>query len=308
MQVIRGLESYPPDSGPGVVALGVFDGVHVGHRAILSCAADRARRAGLTAVACTFEPHPLEVLQPGRAPVPISDLQERLALIAGTGVDATVVVAFTPELAAVEAEVFVKEVLVGRLKAREVVVGFNHRFGRGARGDPALLRELAGRLGFQAHVVDPLVVDGVPVSSSAIRAALQAGDLDRAVRWLGHPYTIPGVVERGAGRGQALGFPTANIRPGRPLLVPTGVYTARLALEGGDYPAVVNIGVRPTFGEAALVVEAHVLDFTGDLYGRHVRLALLRRLREERRFPDPEALRRQVAADVAQARRELGAG
>lgn len=308
MRVIRGLESYPPDAGPAVVALGVFDGVHLGHQAILARAVSRARQAGLTAVACTFDPHPLEVLQPDRAPVPISDLAERLALIAATGVQTTVVLAFTPELAAMEPESFVKEVLLDRLRAREVVVGFNHRFGRGARGDPALLQALAGRLGFQAHVMPPLTVDGVPVSSTGIRAALQAGDVEQATRWLGHPYTIAGRVEPGAGRGRALGFPTANIRPTRTPLVPTGVYTARLELEGRGYPAVVNVGVRPTFGESRLVVEAHLLDFTGDLYGRDVRLALQRRLREERRFPDVEALRRQIAADVAQARRELGMG
>lgn len=306
MQVIRGVESYPPDAGPAVVALGVFDGVHRGHQAILARAVARAREAGLTAVACTFDPHPLEVLQPDRAPVPISDLEERLGLIGATGVQATLVLAFTPELAAMEPETFVKEVLLDRLRAREVVVGFNHRFGRGARGDPALLQALAGRLGFQAHVMPPLTVDGVTVSSSGIRAALQAGDVERAARWLGHPYTITGRVEPGAGRGRALGFPTANIRPARPPLVPTGVYTAHLDLEGRRHPAVVNIGVRPTFGESRLVVEAHLLDFAGDLYDRDVRLALRRRLREERRFPDAEALRRQIASDVAQARRELG--
>jgi riboflavin kinase/FMN adenylyltransferase len=276
MRTIRGLESYPPDAGP-------------------------------TAVACTFDPHPLEVLQPEQAPVPISDLEERLSLIAATGIETTLVLAFTAELAAMAAEAFVKEVLVDRLKAREVVVGFNHRFGRGARGDAALLETLGGRLGFQAHVVPPLTVDGVTVSSSGIRKALQEGDVERAARWLGHPYTLVGVVERGAGRGQGLGYPTANVRPTRPPLVPSGVYAAQLLLgRGAIHAAVVNIGVRPTFGESRLVVEAHVLDFSGDLYGRPVRLALLRRLREERRFPDVDALRRQIAADVAETRRQLG--
>jgi riboflavin kinase/FMN adenylyltransferase len=290
------------------VALGVFDGVHLGHRAILARAVERGRHVGVTPVACTFDPHPLEVLQPDQAPVPISDLEERLSLIAATGIETTLVLAFTAELAAMAAEAFVKEVLLDRLQAREVVVGFNHRFGRGARGDPALLQALGGRLGFQAHVVPPLTVEGVTVSSSGIRKALQEGDVERAARWLGHPYTLVGVVERGAGRGHGLGFPTANVRPTRQPLVPTGVYAAQLLLgRGAARPAVVNIGVRPTFGESRLVVEAHVLDFSGDLYGQAVRLALLRRLREERRFPDVEALRRQIAADVAEARRQFGA-
>ncbi|HXG04656.1 MAG TPA: bifunctional riboflavin kinase/FAD synthetase [Candidatus Binatia bacterium] len=308
MRTIRGLESYPPDAGPTAVALGVFDGVHLGHRAILARAVERGRQVGVTPVACTFDPHPLEVLQPDQAPVPISDLEERLSLIADTGIETTLVLAFTAELAAMAAEAFVKEVLLDRLQAREVVVGFNHRFGRGARGDPALLQALGERLGFQAHVVPPLTVEGVTVSSSGIRKALQEGDVERAARWLGHPYTLVGVVERGAGRGHGLGFPTANVRPTRPPLVPTGVYAAQLLLgRGVAAPAVVNIGVRPTFGESRLVVEAHVLDFSGDLYGQTVRLALLRRLREERRFPDVDALRRQIAADVAEARRQLGA-
>jgi riboflavin kinase/FMN adenylyltransferase len=306
MRTIRGLESYPPDAGPAAVALGVFDGVHLGHQAILTRAVELGRQGGLMTVACTFDPHPLEVLQPDRAPTPISDLEERLALIAATGVQTTLVLAFTPELAAMTPEAFVEEVLLDRLRARAVVVGFNHRFGRGARGDPALLQALAGRLGFQAHVVPPLTVEGTTVSSSGIRRALQAGDVERAARWLGHPYTLVGMVEPGAGRGRGLGFPTANIRPTRPPLVPTGVYTARLELADGRHPAVINIGVRPTFGESRLVVEAHLLDFTGDLYGQRVRLALGRRLREERRFPDVEALRRQIAADVAEARRQLG--
>ncbi|HEX2441357.1 MAG TPA: hypothetical protein VHT71_23815, partial [Methylomirabilota bacterium] len=156
-----------------MVALGTFDGVHLGHRAILGTALTRAREAGLDAVACTFDPHPMEVLQPERAPRPISPLAERLAVIGDTGIDAVVVLPFTRELAAIEPEAFVKDVLLDRLRAREVVVGYNHRFGRGARGDAGLLESLAGRLGFRAHVVPAMTVDGVAVSSSEIRAALQ---------------------------------------------------------------------------------------------------------------------------------------
>lgn len=302
MRIVRGLESYPPDAGASAVALGVFDGIHLGHRAILAAAVGEARRHGLVALACTFEPHPLEVLQPARAPLPLTTLEERLALIAETGIDATVIVAFTPEVAALEPETFVRDVLVGALKARDVVVGFNHRFGRGARGDAALLEALGPRLGFRAHVVAPLSVDGIPVSSSEVRQALQAGDLERAARLLGRPYSVEGEVVRGAGRGRTLGFPTANVKTHRPLPLPAGVYACRAFLGADRYPAVINVGVRPTFGETELLVEAHLLDFSGDLYGRRLRLAFLRRLREERKFPDVEALRRQIALDVAAAR------
>ena len=171
MRIIRGLPSVPPERRPSAVALGVFDGVHLGHRAILGAAVAHARATGSPALACTFEPHPLEVLQPDRAPLPITTLDERLALIGACGVDGAVVLDFTRELAAVEPEAFVKDVLVDRLAAQQVIVGFNHRFGRGARGDADMLRDLGRGLGFSVDVIAPLMVDGAPVSSTAIRAA-----------------------------------------------------------------------------------------------------------------------------------------
>jgi riboflavin kinase/FMN adenylyltransferase len=302
MRIARGLESVPPEARPSAVALGIFDGVHLGHRAILGTALTRARADGLEAVACTFDPHPMEVLQPDRAPRPITTLEERLALIGETGIDAVVVLAFTRDLAAVEPEAFVKEVLLERLRAREIVVGYNHRFGRGARGDARLLQELAPRMGFQAHVVPPMTVEGAPVSSSEVRAALQRGDVTRAARDLGRPYSIAGPVTSGAGRGRTLGFPTANVESERPVLVARGVYRGRMLVDAAAHPAVVNVGVRPTFGETTLAVEAHLLDFSGDLYGRRVRLEFLERLRDEMRFPSVEALKAQVARDIESAR------
>jgi riboflavin kinase / FMN adenylyltransferase len=302
MQIVRGLESFPPDSVPSAVALGAFDGIHLGHRAILGTAVTQARHDKLRALACTFDRHPMEVLQPDRAPLPITTLEERLELIAETGIDTTVVIPFTPAVAGIEAQTFVRDVLVGTLKAREIVVGFNHRFGRGARGDAKLLEALAATLGFRAHIVPALLVDGVAVSSSEIRAALQRGDLPDAARLLGRPYSIRGEVVRGAGRGRTLGFPTANVKTDRPLGLPVGVYVCRLTVGGRQHQAVVNVGFRPTFGETELAVEAHVLDFTGDLYDERVTLTFVRRLREERKFPSVDALREQIALDVAAAR------
>lgn len=302
MRTIRGLESYPSEPRAAVVALGVFDGVHLAHRAILGAAVEHARDSGLVAVACTFDPHPMDVLQPGRAPAALGSLDERLDLIAATGVQATLVLEFTPELAAMEPEAFVKDVLLERLRAREVVVGFNHTFGRGARGDARLLQALGERLGFRVQVVEPLVVDGVPVSSTEIRAALKSGEVERAARYLGRPYTVVGDVVEGARRGRTLGFPTANLRPDLPLLLPPGVYACFAQAGGQPNPAVVNVGVRPTFGERVLVVEAHLLDFTGSLYGRRMALAFVGRLREERQFAGVEALREQIARDVEAAR------
>jgi riboflavin kinase/FMN adenylyltransferase len=305
MRIVRGLESYPPEPPPSAVALGAFDGIHVGHRAILGTAISIGRRRGLAALACTFDPHPLEVLQPAAAPAPITTLTERLHLMAETGVDATIVLEFTPALAAMEPEAFVKDVLLARLGAREIIVGYNHRFGHRARGDAGLLSRLAPGLGFTAHVVPPQVVDGVPVSSSEIRALLKAGNVEQAARFLGRPYTVLGRVVRGVGRGRTLGFPTANVEPDRPLLIPTGVYACRATVEGAAHAAVVNIGFRPTFAEQTLAVEAHLLDFAGDLYERPLALAFVRRLRGEQKFPGPEALQRQIAQDIALARESL---
>ncbi|OGL15245.1 MAG: riboflavin biosynthesis protein RibF [Candidatus Rokubacteria bacterium RIFCSPLOWO2_12_FULL_69_21] len=306
MEIVRGLESYPPDSPPSVVALGAFDGIHLAHQKILATARTRARALGLRALACTFDPHPLTVLQPERAPVPITELAENLARIALQGLDTAVVIVFTREFSLLEAEAFVKDVLVGRLKAREVVVGFNHTFGRGARGNARLLAELGPQYGFVAHVIPPLVVDGVAVSSSGIRQALAAGDVARARKFLGHPYTVRGRVLRGKGRGRQLGFPTANLRPERELIVPAGVYAARASWEGGRAGAVVNVGIRPTFGEGEYWVEAYLLDFAGDLYDSVLVLEFEERIRFEQKFPDVEALRAQVASDVATAARLLG--
>ncbi len=302
MQIVRGLEAFPPDAPASAVALGAFDGIHLGHRAILGTAVTLARQAHLRAVACTFDRHPMEVLQPERAPLPITTLEERLELIAETGIDTTVVIPFTRAIAGIEARAFVQDVLVGTLKAKEIVVGFNHRFGRGARGDAELLETLAGPLGFRAHVVQALMVDGVAVSSSEIRAALQRGDLPGAARLLGRSYSIRGQVVHGDGRGRTLGFPTANVKTDRPLGLPVGVYACRLIVSKDEHQAVVNVGFRPTFGVNELAVEAHVLDFTGDLYDARVTLTFLLRLREERKFPSVDALRQQIALDVAAAR------
>lgn len=305
MRIVRGLESFPPDPPASAVALGAFDGIHVGHRAILGTAVSIGRARSVPVLACTFDPHPLDVLQPGGAPVPITTLVERLALMEETGVDGVVVLEFTRGLAAMEPEAFVKDVLLTRLGARDIVVGFNHRFGHRARGDARLLTELAPGLGFTAHIVPPQVVDGVAVSSSEIRALLQRGDVASAARFLGRPYGVGGRVVRGAGRGRTLGFPTANVETDRPLLIPTGVYACRARVDGGMYPTVVNIGVRPTFAEQTLAVEAHLLDFSADLYDRELRLEFIRRLRGEQKFPSPEALRKQIALDVALAREAL---
>ena len=305
MRILRGLPSYPPDLRPSVTALGVFDGIHLAHAKVLRTAVERARALRVASVVCSFDPNPAAVLRPGEAPAPIATLDDNLARIAAIGPDATLVIPFTLEFSRMEAETFVGEVLVKTLGVREVVVGFNHTFGRGARGTAALLKELGDRHGFVTHVLPPLQVNGQTVSSSAIRDALREGDVERARDLLGYPYQVSGSVARGAGRGRTLGFPTANLRPDRPLILAAGVYAARAGWDDTRADAVVNVGYRPTFGEDQYWIEAYIFDFSGDLYDRRLTVEFLSRIRPEMKFAGVEALRRQVAEDMDTARRRL---
>jgi riboflavin kinase/FMN adenylyltransferase len=255
----------------------------------------------------TFDPNPLAVLRPEEAPPELTPIGQRLEYIAELGPEVCLVIPFTTEFSKVEAEPYVADVLRGLLRVREIVVGFNHAFGRGARGTPELLARLAGPAGVRVHVVPPLEVGGFAVSSTSIREFLRQGDVERAGILLGRPYTLRGVVARGAARGRLLGFPTANLAVPPDFLVADGVYAARAAWDGESAPAVVNVGVRPTFDGATRLVEAHLLDAAPDLYGRDLALAFLRRIRPERRFESIDALRAQIAEDVAAARRVLDA-
>jgi riboflavin kinase/FMN adenylyltransferase len=306
MQVVRGLDRYPADAPPSVVAQGTFDGIHLGHQAVIRMAVERARALGVRPVAVTFDPNPAVVLRPDEAPPELLPLDERLARISELGPDSCLVIPFTPEFSRVEAEAYVRDVLLALLRAREIVVGFNHTFGRGARGTPELLERVAAPAGVRVHVIPPLRVGGVPVSSTSVREALRAGDVRRAASLLGRPYAITGVVARGAARGRALGFPTANLPAPPGLLLADGVYAAQATWEVQSAPAVVNIGVRPTFDGGTRLVEAHLLDVGPELYARRLTLAFLDRIRPERRFASVEALRAQIAQDVAAARRLLG--
>lgn len=307
MRILRGLPSFPPELRPSVAALGAFDGIHLAHAKILDTAVGRARALGVSAVACTFDPHPAAVLRPALAPAPIATLEENLSRIGERGLDAALVIPFTREFSLIEAEAFVDLVLVRTLGVREVVVGFNHTFGAGARGTAALLVELGGRRGFVTHVLPPLQVEGLTVSSSTIREALREGRVELAGALLGRPYSVSGTVQRGAGRGRTLGFPTANLRPDQPLTLAAGVYAARARWDGRVADAVVNLGYRPTFDESQYWIEAYLFDFSGDLYDRPLTLDFLRRIRPERKFPGVEELRAQVFADMEEARRLLRA-
>jgi riboflavin kinase/FMN adenylyltransferase len=307
MRTYRGLDRYPPDAPPSVVAQGTFDGIHLGHQAVIRTAVERARALWVRSVALTFDPLPVAVLRPAEAPPEILSLEERLEHIAALGVHVAVVIPFTPEFSRVEADAFVHDVLAGLLRAREVVVGFNHTFGRGARGTPDLLERVAVPLGLGVHVIPPRRVAGVLVSSSTVREALRAGDVRRVASLLGRPYAIHGRVSRGAQRGRLLGFPTANLVPGGSWLLASGVYAGHARWEGRSAPAAINVGVRPTFDETQLVVEAHLLDASPDLYDRQVTIAFLARIRDEMRFASVDDLRARIEEDVRVARQLLAA-
>ena len=306
MRIIRGLPSFPSDLSPSVVALGAFDGIHLAHARILDTAVERARGLGVTSLVCTFDPNPAAVLRPERAPAPLASLDDNLARIAAHGPDAALVIPFTEELSRMEAEAFVEDVLRRALGAREVVVGFNHTFGRGARGTAMLLKEMGDRHGFTVHVLPPLEVSGQIVSSSAIREALRDGDVEVTRALLGRPYLVRGQVLRGAGRGRTLGFPTANLRPARP--ADPGARRLR---------GPCHLGRRATRGRRQCRVPADLRRGAVLDRGRSCSISratctivssastFLRRIRAEMKFAGVEALKRQVALDMETARRLL---
>lgn len=296
-----------------VVTVGNFDGVHRGHLALVARAVALAAARGVPAVALTFDPHPAAVLRPEAAPGLLQTLDDRVAALRAAGVDDVVVRRFDAALAALDPAAFVADVLVGELGAGAVVVGENFRFGRGAAGDVARLRELGAATGLAVEAVPLVGGDGAAVSSSALRAALAAGDVAAVAAGLGRPYALEGEVVRGDGRGRTIGVPTANVAVGADRALPgDGVYACRVT--GTDAagapvagPAVVNVGRRPTFDGAGRTVEAHLLDAGPDLdlYGGRLRLEPVARIRGEQRFPGPEALVARIREDVAEARRIL---
>jgi riboflavin kinase/FMN adenylyltransferase len=285
------------------VTVGNFDGVHRGHQALVEAVVRAARAGGGTAVALTFDPHPSRVLSPDRAPASLMTLEQKAEVLASLGIDRVAALPFNPQTAAEAPGEFARAVLRGALGAEAVVVGTNFRFGRGRAGDLPLLRGLGEALGFRVDGVPPVAHEGAPISSTRIREALSRGAVAAAAEMLGRPYFVDGVVGRGEGRGRTLGIPTANLEPVNEMLPARGVYAGTVRVPGGEVrPAVVNIGRRPTFGGTRTLLEAHLLDFEGDLYGRTLRLAFRERLREERTFPGPQALVAQIHDDVARAR------
>ena len=314
MRIIEGLEALARPLARSVVAIGKFDGVHRGHQALIHAAVARARAENAESVVATFDRHPIELLQPGTRARYLTPIDEKLRLIAEMGVDAILLIHLSNEFLRLAPDEFVRSVLVEQLGMVAVVASENFHFGRGAAGTIETLRELGRAYGYSFQEVLPLIVDGSRVSSSRIVESILAGRVEEAATLLGRPYALFGRVVHGDKIGRKLGFPTANLEPDDRQHQPAdGVYAGFLAWDevGGEAirprrghpgarPAACNLGTRPTFGGTKHVVEAHVLNFDGDLYDRAARLLFIRRLRDEICFPNFEALRAQIAADVAQ--------
>lgn len=291
------------------LTIGVFDGVHRGHQALLNRLVAAARASGVPAVVLTFAPHPAAVLG-NQAEFPcLTTTEERADLLAGLGIDVVITQRFDRSLASQSAEAFMER-LTRTLGLRRLFVGYDFALGRGREGNAARLRELGYRLGYEVEVIKPLYQEGEIISATNIRAHLLAGRVEKAAALLGRPYAIRGVVQRGDGRGRLLAFPTANLVPPAGKLVPAnGVYACWTQVQGQRYPSVVNIGVRPTFHASShtVLLESHLLDFSANLYGQEIAVEFIARLRQEVKFPSAEALIEQIRRDVQQARRRLQA-
>jgi riboflavin kinase/FMN adenylyltransferase len=291
--------------GPLHLAIGVFDGVHLGHQALVRVVADRARAEGGTPMAATFDPMPIELLAPGAPPSALSDVDERCALLEAAGANAVVVFRFTREFAALAPDEFTR-----RLKAagdvRRVCCGDDFQFGHDRSGNVRLLGELGAREGFVVEIASPVMLDGRVVSSTRIRNALLAGEVEEAARLLGRRYAVTGVVEHGDRRGRALGFPTVNlgVAPNR-LLPRDGIYAVWAEVNGKRVAAAASLGVRPTFGGGERRLEAYLLDWSDDVYGDRVKAEFVKRLRDELRFANAAELADQIAKDVDETRRSL---
>ncbi|MDD5201306.1 MAG: bifunctional riboflavin kinase/FAD synthetase [Terrimicrobiaceae bacterium] len=308
MEILRSIPDLERIRGPVALSIGVFDGVHLGHLAVLRRALDDAAGMGGTAVALTFDPHPARILRPDRAPRLLTSTAHKAGLIEAAAMPYLLIVRFDAEFAAQAPEVFVRRLAAACHPLREICVGENWAFGANRSGNVALLRALGAADGFQVAEVASVQVDGAAVSSTRIREAIERGDLDAARRLLGRDYTILGTVEPGRRLGRSIGFPTANLRAHNEQFPPDGVYAVRVTLDGRTWNGVANVGYRPTVAsdEPERKLEVHLFDFSGDLYDRDLDVNFIRFLRGERKFDGLDALKAQIASDAAEARRILG--
>ena len=307
MQVSHFPDDSPPRWNAPVLALGNFDGLHRGHMKIIDRVRRRAGERGGTPAAMTFDPHPPRVVRPDKAPPLLMTTAQRIEALGRSGMQGVAVTRFTEELSRWEPETFVRTVLVEWLHVVEVWVGANFLFGHNREGNFSVLRSLGARYGFRAEKIDPVRYKDFVVSSTRVRRLVSEGRVDEAGALLGHHYFIDGVVAKGAGRGRELGFPTANLVTENELPPPAGVYATTVTIGETLHASITNIGMRPTFGDVERpVIEVHIFDYARDLYDTKLRVSFLQRLRDERAFPDVDALKAQIEADCRGARRLFG--
>jgi riboflavin kinase/FMN adenylyltransferase len=303
MKLLRDLADLPDTVRHGAVAIGNFDGVHEGHKQIVQRLLAKARQCGGPAVVFTFDPHPVRLLRPKQAPPPLTWTDRKAELLAELGVDTTIAYPTDKALLELSPGQFFEHIVCNTLQTRAMVEGTNFYFGHQRAGNIEVLRKLCAAASIPLEVVDPLVIDGEPVSSSRVRRSIAAGQIDEANRMLTHPYRIRGMVRHGAARGVKIGFPTANVDAIDTLLPGVGVYAGRCAVEGRTWPAAINVGSNPTFGEQTLKVEVHLIGFHDSLYGQALEVDFLARLRDIVKFDNVVALQAQLDQDVAAARK-----
>ena len=304
METLRSISELSQLPSPLFLAIGVFDGVHLGHQAVISTSAEHARAASGTPVVVTFDPHPEKILRPQKAPRLLTATPHKVALIRALGVHHLLIIKFDKNFAATEPEDFVQELVLHSKPLREICVGHEWSFGRNRRGNLELLKKLGAHFDFNVVGIPPVSVNAEIVSSTIIRRAVEAGDLNKAATMLGREYTILGTVEQGDDLGKKIGFPTANLSAHSEQFPPNGVYFAKAKLDGTVYPGLVNLGYRPTMssGRSGRTLEVYLLDFHRDIYGKDLELRFIRYLRPEKKFENVEALVRQIERDVQQAR------
>lgn len=305
MKIVRDLQELQRPPQGTVLTIGNFDGVHLGHREIFRKVLRQARQFDGTAAVLTFEPHPLRLLAPQHAPPRINTPKEKIRLMEASCIDLLVVLSFDRRFAALSADDFVRDILVGKLAVKHLVVGYDYAFGRGREGNLDFLKEKAREYGFVLEMLDPISHAGEVYSSTRIRQSLRAGDVAGVVEVLGRNFTLDGRVVHGAGRGRTLGFPTANLETEKEILPADGVYAVKVKWRGQLYDAVVNIGRRPTFENQDATLEIHLLDFKGSLYDETLRLYFVDRLRGEQSFASVEALQQAIKCDIEHAMQVL---
>lgn len=303
MKIVRGTKNIVGPIPYPVVAIGNFDGVHIGHQMLFRKAADIAGEKGGTSAVLTFEPHPLKIIAPEKVPPLLTNFRQKMEAIERCGIDLVICADFTRQFADQHPRDFAKDVLADRIGAREVVVGFDYAFGRGREGTIPYLKKMGEEFDFKVHVVEPIKLDGKLIGSSLVRELIEDGDVEEAEKFLGRPYSICGPVIHGYKTGQAIGFPTANIDTHRVQIPGTGVYAVYILHHDRKLPGVVNIGFNPTFNRDTLSLEVHIFDFHEKIYGEEIEVLFLKRIRSEIKFTSADELVRQIKQDIQEAKK-----